>query len=258
MIEPVMASGAGPPPIRRVTRSSGPRRTPATAASAQAAERMPASQAVGTRSSATNSQAGALPAVSESDAKLGVEHGLGAFVTPPPMKLNQVETLKFVVAPNEAALRDESNQATLEPTKAIYVGKAMRVTLRPNPSFEIAPTTEAMQLTLANKSATWVWNVKPLNTHNRKLEAYIEVFALNDDDSIGKKLDDYPRDVTIQVEVDQAQRLGETVDKWTLFADKLSKFFGSWQKAVGSLVALLGALGLLAWKLGLRKAKPAE
>jgi len=210
-----------------------------------------------TRSVATV-QAGALPAVSESDAKAGVEHGLGAFVTPPPMKLKQVETLKFVVAPNEAALREESNKATLEPTKAIYVGKAMRVTLRPNPSFEITPTTEAMQLTLTNKSATWVWNVKPLNTHNRKLEAYIEVFALKDDDSIGKRIDDYPRDVTIEVEMDSAQRISKFADDGTIVADSFTKLFGSWQKTIGALVALLGAIGLLAWKLGLRKAKPAE
>ncbi len=54
------------------------------------------------------------------------------------------------------------------------------------------------------------------------------------------------------------QAFSEAVDDGTTIADKLSKLFGSWQKTVGALVALIGAIGVLAWRLGLRKAKPAE
>jgi len=34
--------------------------------------------------------------------------------------------------------------------------------------------------------------------------------------------------------------------------------FGTWQKTIAALVALLGAIGLLLWKLGLKRAKPAD
>ncbi len=90
------------------------------------------------------------------------------------------------------------------------------------------------------------------------MEAEIEIFALNDDDSFGRRLERYTRKVEVDVRVGGMQRFSEAVDDGTTIADKLSKLFGSWQKTVGALVALLGAIGLLAWKLGLRKSKPAE
>ncbi len=39
------------------------------------------------------------------------------------------------------------------------------------------------------------------------------------------------------------QSFSEAVDDGTTVADKLSKLFGSWQKTVGALVALLGRSG---------------
>lgn len=202
--------------------------------------------------------AGALPAVGESAAAMGVEQGVAAFETPPPMNVGQFTTIKFVAGPSDAAIRAETEGAALTPTTAIYVGKAMRVTLLPNPSFEIKAASEAKQVTMIDKTATWLWNVKPLDNRSKVLEAEIEIFALNDDDSFGRRLERYVRKVKVEVQVTKMQRFGEAVDGGTTVADKLSKLFGSWQKTIGALVALVGAVGLLLWKLGLQKTKPAE
>ena len=250
---------AGPPPVRAVTRSTGPRR-------AVAATRPATSLPGRTSPSATDAPAegpseassGALAAVDQSDAALGVEQGIAAFLTPPPMPQGVFTTLKFVAGPSLAAITKESEGKALEATSDIYVGKAMRVTLLDNPSFEIKPLSEDKQLTLRDKTATWIWNVRPINDRNTILTAQIEVYAVKDDDSFGRLLERYQRTVEVKVQVSGAQRFSEAADEGSNIADKFTKLFGSWQKTVGALVALIGALGLLAWRLGLRKTKPAE
>ncbi len=200
--------------------------------------------------------AGALPAVAEDAAALGVEQGVAAFVKPPPMEVGKFTVIKFVAGPSEAAIGQETEGEALTRSTSVYVAKAMKVTLLPNPSFEIKPATEARQTTGMDKTATWLWNVKPIDDRSRALEAEIEIFALNDDDSFGRRLERYTRKVEVEVRVGRMQAFSEAVDDGTTIADKLSKLFGSWQKTVGALVALLGAIGVLAWRLGLRKAKP--
>ena len=216
---------------------------------------MPASRAI---ASVAASRPLALPAVSEEASSQGVEQGVAAFVKPPPMEVGKFSVIKFVAGPNEAAIGAETEGEALTRSTSVYVAKAMKVTLLPNPSFEIKPATEAKQTTGMDKTATWLWNVKPLDDRSRALEAEIEIFALNDDDSFGRRLERYTRKVQVEVRVGKMQRFSEAVDDGTTVADKLSKLFGSWQKTVGALVALIGAVGLLAWRLGLRKSKPAE
>ncbi len=82
------------------------------------------------------------------------------------MEVGKYATIKFVAGTNEAAIGQETEGAALTRSTAIYVAKAMKVTLLPNPSFEIKPATEAKQTTGLDKTATWLWNVKPLNDQN--------------------------------------------------------------------------------------------
>lgn len=245
MVGEIATGSAGPAPVRRVTRSNAPRQSLGTASVSVAA-------------APSTDSANAQPAVDEQAAALGVEQGVAAFVEPPPLEVGKFSVIKFVAGPSEAAIAAETEGVALTRSTAVYVAKAMKVTLLPNPSFEIKPATEARQTTGLDKTATWLWNVKPLDDRNQTLEAEIEIFALNDDDSFGRRLERYTRKVEVDVRVGGMQRFSEAVDDGTTIADKLSKLFGSWQKTVGALVALLGAIGLLAWKLGLRKSKPAE
>ena len=83
-------------------------------------------------------------------------------------------------------------------------------------------------------------------------------YAVNPDGSFGVEKDSYERDVRVKIEVDKVQQFSDMADKGSKVANSLTGLMGSWQKTIGALVALLGAIGLLAWKLGLRKAKPAE
>lgn len=245
MVDEIAAGSARPARLRRMTRSNAPRQSVGTAPVTVAAV------------SSTGLES-AQPAVDEQAAALGVQQGVAAFVAPPPMEVGKFSVIKFVAGPNQQAITTETEGVALTRSTAVYVAKAMKVTLLPNPSFEIKPATEARQTTGLDKTATWLWNVKPLDDRNQTLEAEIEIFALNDDDSFGRRLERYTRKVEVEVRVGKMQRFSEAVDDGTTIAEKLSKLFGSWQKAVGALVALLGAIGVLAWRLGLRKLKPAE
>ena len=56
--------------------------------------------------------------------------------------------------------------------------------------------------------------------------------------------------------VSAADRTHDRIKTATALGSDLTGLFGTWQKTIAALVALLGAIGLLAWKLGLRKSKP--
>ena len=191
-------------------------------------------------------------------AALGVEEGVAAFVKPPPMEVGKFTAIKFVAGPTEQNLRAQTEGAALTATTAVYVAKAMRVTLLANPSFEIKATTKPEQTTGFDKTATWLWDVKPLDDRTRALEAEIEIFELNDDDSFGRRLERYTRKVEVQVRVGGMTRAIGAIDDASTIGDKLTKLFGTWQKTIAALVALLGAIGLLAWKLGFKRAKPVD
>ena len=239
-------------PLRTSTRSTGPRRS--VAASAGPGLASTGSVTVSQRASLS---AGALPAVAEDAAALGVEKGVAAFVTPPPMKVTVPTTIKFIAGPSQQALAAQ-NQGALEESVDIYIGKGMQVVLYPNSSFKITPLSDARQLTLTDKTAVWSWEVTPLNDKSDKLIAQVKVYAVNPDGSFGVEKDSYERDVRVKIEVDKVQQFSDMADKGSKVANSLTGLMGSWQKTIGALVALLGAIGLLAWKLGLRKAKPAE
>lgn len=174
------------------------------------------------------------------------------------MEVNKVTVVKFVAGLAEQDLRRAAKTAALSEPTAIYVGKAMRVTLVPNASFEIKATTNQDQATGTDKTAVWMWDVKPLNDQVDELVAKIEVFELKDDGSFGSFIDDHTESVRVTVHVDGVTRAAGAIDKASFIGTKLTGLFGTWQKTIGALVALLGAIGLLAWKLGLRRAKPAE
>ena len=174
------------------------------------------------------------------------------------MEVGKFTVIKFVAGPSEQAIGAETEGAALTASTAVYVAKAMRVTLIPNSSFEIKASTESKQTTGLDKTATWLWDVKPLDDRTRTLEAEIEIYALNDDDSFGRRLERYTRQVEVEVRVGKMTRAIGAIDDASTIGEKLTGLFGTWQKTIAALVALLGAIGLLLWKLGLKRAKPAD
>ena len=231
-----MVGSAGPP---AVTAAQRVRRAPATASAGPAAS-------------------AALSDVTAEGAALGVEEGVAAFVEPPSMEVGKFSVIKFVAGPNEKAIGAQTQGVALTDPTAIYVAKAMQVTLLPNPSFEIKARSKAQQITGFDKTATWSWDVKPLNDDVNRLEAEIKIFALNDDNSFGRELETYSREVEVEVRIGKMTRAIGAIDDASTIGEKLTKLFGTWQKTIAALVALLGAVGLLAWKLGLKRAKPTD
>ena len=247
-VAPVMGGGAAPP--RRMMTMS-PTRSRSSNAPAIPVSRAPAS-------ARTANQAAALRPVTAEAATQGVEQGVGSFAKPDPMFLKQWTPIKFFVGQAERDIREQNPDATLARATAVYVANAMRVRLIPNASFEIKPTSEPDQTTGMYKTATWSWEVRPINDHSKVLEAEIKVFALNPDGTFGRFIVGYSKSVPVEVQVSRVDRTLGAIDTASDVGNKLTGLFGTWQKTIGALVALLGAVGLLAWKLGLRKAKPAE
>ncbi len=99
-----MAAGAGPPPVRTVTRSTG------RAVAAAIARQRHAIASVATRRTRSPWRC---PPVSEEAASQGVEQGVAAFVKPPPMEVGKFSVIKFVAGPNEAAIGAETEGEAL-------------------------------------------------------------------------------------------------------------------------------------------------
>ena len=184
----------------------------------------------------------------------GIEKGVAAFIKPPPMEVDHWYEVQFVAGPKEQNLRQETD-GELDETSNIYVARKMRVTLLDNPTFEIKAKTEAEQMTGLDKTATWLWDVRPKSSDAQALRALVTVFKQEPDGSFSE-IDSYRRSVRVTVHVGGMKRAIGAIDDASTLGEKLTKLFGTWQKTLAALVALLGAGGLLLWKLGLRKTKP--
>lgn len=234
---------------------------PATRAPAANAAR-PANHALAAVSTST-----AFSGVAAEGAELGVAEGppeesglldgVAAFVQPPPMEIGKWYVIEFVAGPDKRRITEEAEDRTLTRERRIYVGNLMRVRLLKDKAFEITPKSDEEQETGADKTATWSWNVKPLASGKQTLQAEVDVIGRKADGTIGK-IDGVTRRVDIEVKVNRMDEALGAIDHASNIGDKLTGLFSSWQKTIAALVALLGAIGLLLWKLGLKRAKPAD
>ena len=191
----------------------------------------------------------------EGPADDGVEQGVAAFVKPPPMIVDHWYVVEFAASPSDAKLHEETEGQQLTASTNVYVAPMMRVTLLDNPAFQIKPKGAAEQATGLDKTATWLWDVMPKSTDASKLEAKVEVLRKRADGSF-ETIESYTRKVDVTVRVAGMKRTLAAIDDASTIGSKLTGLFGTWQKTIAALVALIGAIGLLAWKLGLRKSKP--
>lgn len=187
----------------------------------------------------------------------GVEQGRAAFVQPPPMEVGHKYQIEFVAGPTDQKLHQETQNRPLTDASDVLVARKMKVVLVPSSSFEITPLSDAEQLTGLDKTATWHWEVTPRDADATQLQARINVFRQLPDGSFAE-VEDYDRTVPVTIHVGRLKHTLAAIDDASSIGDKLTGLFTSWQKTVAALVALITGIGVLAWRLGLRRSKPAE
>lgn len=179
--------------------------------------------------------------------------GRGAFVEPGDMNVGLWYPLRFVVGPDEAAIRDEAGSQALSASEGVFVGDIMQVTLLPNRNFEFEPKTPVRTRTGIDKSASWSWNVSPKRDGTHSLEARVEVLRLvNGSYTV---VDGKTRNVAVKVKVGTWQGLMNALTNAASLGDVLTTLFNSWRGAFAALTALaVAAWG--AWAAIRRGKKP--
>jgi hypothetical protein len=183
------------------------------------------------------------------------EKGRGAFVRPGDMEVNNWHKLEFVVGRTDAALVEESEGQELGQSREVFVAPVMRVTLLPDPDFEIRPQSPERQDTGTDRAASWQWRVKPLKGGAHELIAKVEVLQKQPD---GTELvvETYTRRLPVTVHVGTWQGFLNALKGAASFGDLLGTLFSSWGKTLTALTALIAAaVGLWAAIRKLRKSK---
>jgi len=184
------------------------------------------------------------------------QKGRGAFVNPGDMEVNNWHRLEFVVGKTEAALAEESENQELGQSKGIFVAPLMRVTLEPDPNFEIRRQSPDVQETGGDLAASWQWSVKPLNGGNHALIARVEVLDKQPDGSLIAS-ETYTRRLQVTVHVGTWQGFLNALKGAASFGDLLGTLFGSWGKTLTALTALIAAAAAL-WAAIRKLRKPKE
>jgi len=168
------------------------------------------------------------------------QKGRGAFVDPGDMAVDNWHRVEFVVALTEAGLAEESEEQVLTKSRAIYVAPLMRVTLLPDPDFEIRPQSPAVQETGADRAASWQWSVKPGRGGAHELIARVEVLDKQPDGGL-LVAETYTRRVPVEVKVGTWKGFLNAIKGAASFGDLLATLFKSWEKTLLGLTALIAA-----------------
>jgi hypothetical protein len=183
------------------------------------------------------------------------QKGRGAFVKPGDMEVNNWHRLEFVVGKTDAALAEESEDQELGQSKAIFVAPLMRVTLLPDPDFDIRRQSPDIQETGADRAASWQWSIRPLNGGSHELIAKVEVLDKQEDGTLVPS-ETYTRRLPVTVHVGTWQGFLNALKGAASFGDLLGTLFGSWGKTLTALTALIAAaVGLWAAIRKLRQPK---
>jgi hypothetical protein len=190
-----------------------------------------------------------------------VQRGVGAFVVPGDMDIDNWTTLEFVVGPDQAVLAEETEGRKLSPTATVYVAPTMRVTLLPDPNFQFQPQSDPIQDTGADRTATWQWKVKPLHGGDATLFARVEVGERRPDGSLGVAKT-YTRRVGVHVTVGTWKGFVNALKSAASVGDVVGTLVGSIGKTVTSIAAIVTAgptvwLAIQAWRKR-KKAKATE
>lgn len=178
--------------------------------------------------------------------------GLGAFVKPPVWTAGKTYTLEFAVGRDDAGLAAASQNHALTGRSRIWMAPMMRVTLDSHPDFDLTPQNadQEIQQLSPDQSANWFWNVVPHKAGRFTLVARVQAVTVGPDgepvrDAQGRlKGRFYPaQPVDVRVRVDSRQGAINAIEGGTSIGEALGTMFGSWQKALIALAALITAAG---------------
>ena len=165
--------------------------------------------------------------------------GRGSFAEPGTMQVGRPALLRFAVGKTDADVSEVMEGAPLAHSRRIVIAPRMRVTLEPNPMFKFAATSAEEQELGADNSAVWTWNVTPLKKGGPfTLQANVTVIGGD-----GRTIDTYSRTVPVTVNVDKWNGFVDTMDKAKTGSELFGGVFASWKSTLGTLAALLGAVG---------------
>lgn len=195
-------------------------------------------------SDATAAEIRSLPATEKAARELQNEDflkGRGAFTKLPDLIVGRSYPLMFVVGPTEQAIAEEAGGVEMAASNTVYVAPVMRVTLLPNPNFDITAETSAVHRTGWDKSATWQWSIVPKRDGEHTLSALVEVLRRNPDGSY-TTMESKNRHVSLEVEVGTWQGFMTALQHAASLGDVLTTLFNSWGKTLAALAALIAAI----------------
>ena len=117
----------------------------------------------------------------------------------------------------------------------------MRVTLLPDPDFDVQAKTNAVQMIGNDLASTWLWSVRPHKGGNERLDALVEVGRMEGNKFVAA--DSYTRHVPVRVRVGTWKGFLNALKNASTLGDALSTLFTSWDKTLIALTALIGAVG---------------
>ena len=167
--------------------------------------------------------------------------GVGAFVDPGDMEIDSWHEVEFAVAPDAVQLQVQVEGQTLAGQKPIYVAPVMRVTLLPNPDFDVQAKTNAVQMIGNDLASTWLWSVRPHKGGKERLDALVEVGRMEGNKFVAA--DSYTRHVPVRVKVGTWKGFLNALQNASTLGDALSTLFNSWDKTLIALTALITAIG---------------
>ena len=174
--------------------------------------------------------------------------GKGNFTEPEPMEVGAWYPLQFHIGRNAQALADQAQGAPTTAAQPIHISRLMKVTLQPDPDFEIRAKSKDEQDTGADWAATWVWDVKPLTEGKHTLFAHVEV-AMLDGKGNTVNYDEYDSRVGVEVKVGSWQGLLNGLAHAKSLGDALTTLFQSWRGTLLALAGLIGAGFAVRWAI---------
>jgi hypothetical protein len=176
------------------------------------------------------------------------EKGLGAFNDPPEMTVGNDYELTFVAARDQQGLVEESQGQPLTAPSSIRIAPYMKVTLLPNSNFNVTAKGADEKPIGPDLAATWHWEVRPLRRGSQTLRAQVDVLRVRPDQTI-ETIDSDTSFVNVMVKVGTWKAFINALRDASDLGEVLSTLFGAWEKALISLIALIGAFWGVVWAI---------